>query len=203
MHFDEESKKWDTECRVQRAKKISTEIENYLDKDNNLRALEFGCGTGLISENLTYRFSDILMMDLSEGMIEQLKLKIEKNKIKNMKTWCGDLFQFNDNKKFDVIYTSMVFHHIEDLPKVIKKLYDLLNKEGKLIVVDLCPDNGGFHDEVQDFSGHNGFKLTEMEGLIEEAGLEVIGSKIFYSGMKKSEGKEQPYQLFSMCGIRK
>ncbi|MBE6059406.1 MAG: class I SAM-dependent methyltransferase [Clostridium sulfidigenes] len=203
MHFDEESQKWDTKYRVQRAKKISTEIENYLDKNNNLKALEFGCGTGLISENLTHRFSDILMMDLSEGMIEQLKLKIEKNEIKNMKTWCGDLFQFNDNEKFDVIYTSMVFHHIEDLPKVTKKLHELLNKDGKLVVVDLCPDDGGFHDEVQDFSGHNGFKLTEMERLIEEAGLEVIGSKIFYSGMKKSEGKEQPYQLFSMCGIRK
>jgi len=203
MHFDDESKKWDTEYRVQRAKKISAEIETYLDENNNLKAMEFGCGTGLISENLTHRFSSILMMDLSEGMMEQLKLKIKKNNIRNMKTWCGDLFEFHDNGKFDVIYTSMVFHHIEDLSKVTKKLCELLNKNGKLIVVDLCPDNGGFHDEVQDFSGHNGFKLTEMEGLLEEAGLEVIGSKIFYSGIKKSEGKEQPYQLFSMRGIRK
>jgi len=203
MHFDEESQKWDTNYRVQRAKKISTEIENYLDKDNNLKALEFGCGTGLISENLTHRFSEILMMDLSEGMIEQLKLKIEKNKIKNMKTWCGDLFHFNDNEKFDVIYTSMVFHHIEDLPKVTKKLHELLNKDGKLVVIDLCPDDGGFHDELHGFNGHNGFEIGEMETLLKKAGFQVASSRVFYSGIKENESKDQPYQLFSMCGIKK
>jgi ubiquinone/menaquinone biosynthesis C-methylase UbiE len=203
MYFDNESKKWDTEYRVQRAKKISAEIETYLDKNDNLKALEFGCGTGLISENLNHRFSNVLTMDLSEGMMEQLKFKIEKNNIKNMKTWCGDLFDFHDNEKFDAIYTSMVFHHIEELPRVIKKLCELLNKDGKLIVVDLCPDDGGFHDELHGFSGHNGFKLTEMEGLLKEAGLEVIGSRIFYSGIKENEDSEHPYQLFSICGIRK
>jgi len=78
MHFDEESKKWDTEYRVQRAKKISAEIETYIGENSCLKAMEFGCGTGLISENLTDKFSDILMMDSSEGMIAQLKLKIEK-----------------------------------------------------------------------------------------------------------------------------
>jgi len=203
MYFDDESKKWDTEYRVQRSKKISAEIETYLEEKDNLMALEFGCGTGLISKNLTHRFSSILMMDLSEGMIEQLKLKIKKNNIKNMKAWCGDLFEFHDNGKFDVIYTSMVFHHIEDLSKVIKKLCELLNKNGKLIVVDLCPDDGSFHDEVHGFSGHNGFELTEMESFLKEAGLEVIGSRVFYSGIKENEGKEHPYQLFSMCGIKK
>jgi ubiquinone/menaquinone biosynthesis C-methylase UbiE len=203
MYFDDESKKWDTEYRVERAKKVSAEIETYLEEKDNLRALEFGCGTGLISENLTHRFSSILMMDLSEGMIEQLKLKIEKNNIKNMKTWYGDLFEFHDNGKFDVIYTSMAFHHIEDLPKVTEKLCELLNKNGKLIVVDLCPDDGSFHDEVHGFSGHNGFKLADMEDLLNKGGLEVIGSRVFYSGIKENEGKEHPYQLFSMCGIKK
>ena len=203
MYFDDESKKWDTEYRVERAKKVSAEIETYLEEKDNLRALEFGCGTGLISENLTHRFSSILMMDLSEGMIEQLKLKIEKNNIKNMKTWYGDLFEFHDNAKFDVIYTSMAFHHIEDLPKVTEKLCELLNKNGKLIVVDLCPDDGSFHDEVHGFSGHNGFKLVDMEDLLNKGGFEVIGSRVFYSGTKETEGKEHPYQLFSMCGIKK
>ncbi|WP_346889758.1 class I SAM-dependent methyltransferase [Clostridium sp. UBA1056] len=203
MYFDDESKKWDTEYRVERAKKVSDEIETYLEEKDNLRALEFGSGTGLISENLTHRFSSILMMDLSEGMIEQLKLKIEKNNIKNMKTWCGDLFEFPDSGKFDVIYTSMAFHHIEDLPKVIKKLCELLDKNGKLIVVDLCPDDGSFHDEVHGFSGHNGFKLADMEDLLNKGGFEARGSRVFYSGTKETEGKEHPYQLFSMCGIKK
>lgn len=203
MHFDEESKKWDTEYRVQRAKKISAEIETYIGENSCLKAMEFGCGTGLISENLTDKFSDILMMDSSEGMIAQLKLKIEKNSIKNMKLWCGDLFQFDDNEKFDVIYTSMVFHHVEELPKVIKKLYELLNKDGKLIVVDLCPDDGGFHDEIDGFSGHNGFELTAMSDLLKNAGFEIMESRVFYSGIKENKDDGQPYQLFSMCGIKK
>jgi len=203
MHFDEESKKWDTEYRVQRAKKISAEIETYIGENSGLKAMEFGCGTGLISENLTDRFSNILMMDSSEGMISQLKLKIEKNNVKNMTPWCGDLFQFNDNEKFDVIYTSMVFHHVEELSKVTKKLYELLNKGGKLVVVDLCPDDGGFHNEIDGFSGHNGFELAEMSELLKSTGLEIMGSRIFYSGIKENEDKGQPYQLFSMCGIKK
>ncbi|MEG1255769.1 class I SAM-dependent methyltransferase [Clostridium sp.] len=203
MYFDEKSKQWDTDYRAQRAKKVGIEIESYIGKDKKLRALEFGCGTGLVSSNLTHRFSEILMMDLSEGMIEQLKIKIQENHIDNMKTWCGDVFNFNDEEKFDVIYTSMALHHITEVSGVVKKLYTLLKNNGKLVVVDLCPDGGSFHDEVSDFHGHNGFELSYMEELLREAEFEKISSNVFYTGNKIVEDKPHPYQLFSMCGIKK
>ena len=52
MSFDNYAKTWDTEKRINRAKIISNEISNSIDIHKNYSAMEFGCGTGLVSFNL-------------------------------------------------------------------------------------------------------------------------------------------------------
>ncbi|MEG2288779.1 MAG: class I SAM-dependent methyltransferase [Clostridium sp.] len=203
MYFDEEAKQWDTDYRVQRAKKISKEIENYIISGEGLTALDFGCGTGLISFNLTHKFSEIMLMDLSEGMIEELRIKVKESKITNVNTWCGDVLTFNEDEKFDVIYTSMALHHIIQLPAILKKLYTMLNPSGKIIIIELRKDDGTFHEEIQDYDGHNGFEIKEMEEILESVGLKEISSNVFYSSNKMVGDKLHPYELFSMCGIKK
>lgn len=157
MNFDFEAKNWDDDKRIVRAKLISEEIDRWLGNKINNNAMEFGCGTGLITFNLKNKFKDIMMVDNSAGMIEEVNKKIKNQNANNIRTWCGDIYEIDDKNKYDVIYTSMTLHHIVNINKLLEKLYSLLSLEGELYIVDLVEEDGTFHSSEKDFEGHNRF----------------------------------------------
>ena len=131
MSFDNYAKNWDTEKRIERAKIIANAIINSIDIDNNYSAMEFGCGTGLVSFNIHDKFKSITLVDSSKGMIDIVNSKIDKYKVTNLIPYHLDISNgdFLD-KGYDVIYNSMVLHHIPDTEDIIKKFYKLLNENG-------------------------------------------------------------------------
>ena len=164
--------------------------------------MEFGCGTGLISLNLKKKISEGLMVDSSSKMIKELEQKLVDQNITNIQTYTGDILESDFDRKFDIIYSSMVMHHIKDFQSVIKKLVSYLKTNGKLIIVDLLPDNGEFHREHENFEGHHGFTINEMVSALTEAGLKEVSGRKFYSSYKPVENKKHPYSLFSVVGIK-
>lgn len=203
MYFDNEAIEWDTKYRINRAKKIAKEISSYLDGNKISRAMEFGCGTGLISFNLQGEFDEILLIDLSKGMIEETKKKIEDKNVKNMKTLVKDVLDIESENKYDVIYTSMVLHHILNLKDILDKLLKLLKPNGKLIIVELSKDDGTFHNLDEDFNGYNGFEIKELQDWVKEVGFININGRTFYHSKKQINDKYHDYSLFSICGSKK
>lgn len=201
MDFNTLAKNWDTDLRVKRAEAISAEIESYLGS-GPLEIMEFGCGTGLISFHLKNKKANFLLVDNSQGMIQEVEQKITDSNLKYMKTYCGELKDLETNKKFDVIYTSMVLHHIEDIQSTINLLKNHLKPHGKLIIVDLLPDDGTFHKNSEDFKGHHGFKITQMKDYLEAAGLDNISGRKFYSSYKMVDEVNHPYSLFSIYATK-
>jgi ubiquinone/menaquinone biosynthesis C-methylase UbiE len=94
MDFNIEAINWDNKRRIKRAKTIADEIIKSIKIKEKYHALEFGCGTGLVSFNLIYKFEHITLTDTSKGMIETLNSKIQHYKVKNMKALNVDI---NDN----------------------------------------------------------------------------------------------------------
>lgn len=203
MYFDNEAIEWDTKYRINRAKKIAKEISSYLDGNKISRAMEFGCGTGLISFNLQDKFDEVLLIDLSKGMIEETKKKIEDKNVKNMKTLVKDVLDIESENKYDVIYTSMVLHHILNLKDILDKLLKLLKPNGKLIIVELSKDDGTFHNLDEDFNGYNGFEIKELQDWVKEVGFININGRTFYHSKKQINDKYHDYSLFSICGSKK
>jgi len=173
MFFDDYAKKWDTDRRINRAKIISEEIANSIDINKGCSAMEFGCGTGLISFNLVEKFENITLIDSSKGMIDVVKEKIEKYEVDNMKPYAIDLFNEEIIEKFDVIYTSMVLHHIQDIAGLANKFYTLLNDGGQVIIVDLDKEDGSFHKNEPGFNGHNGFDQEKLKIFLLKKVLEM------------------------------
>lgn len=199
MSFDSDAKNWDTDLRINRAKVIAEEIGKYIDSDKQYSAMEFGCGTGLISFNLHDKFKNITLIDSSQGMIEILNSKISNYKINNMIPYHLDITSSEAlNLNFDVIYNSMVLHHIPDTNEIIKDFYKLLNKEGYLFIVDLDEDDGSFHSNYPEYDGHNGFDQEYLKGILSSAGFKDIESSTFYYGEKRIEEKVVNYSLFLM-----
>ena len=142
------------------------------------------------------------MVDSSSKMIKELEQKLVDQNITNIQTYTGDILESDFDRKFDIIYSSMVMHHIKDFQSVIKKLVSYLKTNGKLIIVDLLPDNGEFHREHENFEGHHGFTINEMVSALTEAGLKEVSGRKFYSSYKPVENKKHPYSLFSVLGIK-
>ncbi|WP_461615537.1 class I SAM-dependent methyltransferase [Clostridium sp. Marseille-QA1073] len=198
MNFDFEAKSWDDDKRIARAKLISGEIDKWLGDKINNNAMEFGCGTGLITFNLRNKFKDIMMVDNSAGMIEEVNKKIKNQNVNNIRTWCGDIDEIDDKNKYDAIYTSMTLHHIVNINKVLEKLYSLLSLEGELYIVDLVEEDGTFHSSEKGFEGHNGFNQNDLMETLKNIGFKDIKNKVFYKGSKVIEERNVDYELFIM-----
>jgi ubiquinone/menaquinone biosynthesis C-methylase UbiE len=202
MGFDTDSLTWDSERRKNRAKLIAEEISKSIQVKKQYTALEFGCGTGLLSFCLKDKFEMITLVDTSKGMIDVLKSKIEKCKMNNMKSYQIDINKNHilPDNSYDIIYTSMALHHIIDTETTIKNLYRLLKKDGYLCIVELDEEDGSFHKEEKDFNGYNGFNQNSLKNLLLEVGFEEVKVNTFYNDRKFVGEIEVKYSLFLMVG---
>jgi ubiquinone/menaquinone biosynthesis C-methylase UbiE len=195
-YFEDNAAAWDTPRRVERAKVIADKIYQAIMPNRNGCALEYGCGTGLISFFLSERLSDITLIDSSAAMIEQFE---KKRKPSNMRAIVGDIvLDANLPQKYNSIYSSMAFHHIKDIADLLIKLYNSLEQGGILCVVDLDKDDGRFHSDEVGFDGHNGFSHCEMYDALCFAGFSNVNIETFYRAQKG----DIAYSLFCASGIK-
>lgn len=202
MNFDIQSITWDDERRKNRAKLIAEEINKLIQIKKQYTALEFGCGTGIISFYLNDKFEMITLVDTSKGMIDVLNSKIETFEINNMKAYQMDINEKHTlpEDSYDVIYTSMALHHIIDTETTIKNLYSLLKSDGYLCIIDLDEEDGSFHKEEKDFNGHNGFNQNALKNVLLEIGFKEVEANTFYEDEKIVEQMKVKYSLFLMAG---
>lgn len=199
MSFDIYAKTWDTDKRIDRARIVANKISSLIQINENSSAMEFGCGTGLVSFNLHDKFKSIALVDSSKGMIDILTSKIDKYGVTNMVPCQLDITKENSlNKKFDAIYNSMVLHHIKDTAGIVKIFYELLNKDGYLCIVDLDKEDGSFHKNYPDFDGHNGFDQEELKNILIDSGFKDIEVSTFFYDEKIIENEKINYSLFLM-----
>lgn len=199
MNFDTIAAHWDDERRMKRAKVIAREIMKTIGPERNRTALEFGCGTGLISMELQGFFQHITLMDSSAGMLAELSRKIKGLGITNMTTLHGDIATsdaFPPFAPFDVIFSSMVLHHVEDIQAALHHIFQLLAPGGCVCIIDLMEEDGSFHAMEKDFNGHNGFNPESLCADFEKAGFRKTASHIFYTDVKPMGDKDIPYSLF-------
>lgn len=190
MDFNAQANHWDTGRRKQRAKQISALIREKLEFTGDEVLLDYGCGTGLISFNLSQGVGTVVGYDSSLQMLEVFNSKIDSNKILST----NSLESYNNH--FDCVVSSMVFHHIMNLDEALDDVYRILKVDGKLLVVDLDLDDGWFHRDELDFKGHNGFERNQFKSLVESHGFACIELETALRDNKRSDDKELQYSLF-------
>jgi ubiquinone/menaquinone biosynthesis C-methylase UbiE len=178
--FDMMATDYDTTERIRIAKIISDAVRESLDDADNKKAIDFGCGTGLVGLNLLKDFKTLLFLDSSPNMIEQINQKIKEFNITNADTLCVDLEKESIiNIRADYIILSQVLLHIMDIEPVLAGLYDMLNDEGHIIIVDFVKNAAVVSDIV-----HNGFVQEELIEVMTKIGFKENKFKPFYTGSK-------------------
>lgn len=195
--FDEAAQNWDSKPgRMEMASKFAHEIITDIEGEKYSSALEYGCGTANVSFVLRDYFQAITLSDNSPGMIDEVKRKISENNIKHFHPLLANVEEKPIKGKFDVIYTNMTLHHIQNIEKVIKELSLLLNPDGMLMIGDLESEDGNFHTFPENQEVHNGFDKIELEKILNNCGLKLYKYHIFHEMERDHTGKVKTYGLF-------
>ena len=174
MDFDAKAKTWDDDpLKTERAGAVAAQIRARVPLTPEMTGFEYGCGTGLLSFALQTDLRQITLADSSDGMLEVLKEKIAAAGIGNMRPVKFDLTtDLLPEERFNLIYSLMTFHHIDDTDRVLRDLHTLLKSPGFLCVADLDSEDGSFHGA--DFEGHKGFDRDELKHRAEQAGFHKV-----------------------------
>ena len=161
--FSDLAKSWNSlPGKHDEAKRFINEVRSNFTITKNLRILDFGCGTGLNGLGFINDVQTVAFLDTSTGMLEQVKTALKELKASNFELYNDDISKIkNSIKPFDIIMTSLSFHHIEDIDSVLQCFYELTNPGGKVFLVDLYPEDGSFHGSMK--VPHNGFDPDELK----------------------------------------
>jgi ubiquinone/menaquinone biosynthesis C-methylase UbiE len=197
-NFDERAKDWDSDPKkIERARTVAEAIRNTTPVTPQMSALEYGCGTGLLSFALQSELGQITLADTSQGMLDVLGEKISAAGVTNMHPAQLDLTTDSPlpSQRFDITYSLMTLHHIEKPKDILKKFHALLAPSGILCIADLDKEDGSFHtDGTTDI--HKGFDRTELQSWVEEIGFTDVKFSTAYEIKKKIGEAEKAFPVF-------
>lgn len=201
--FDNKAAEWDLNpMHLDRSLAIAKEIIKLVPLDKDMRALEYGAGTGITSFMLKDYVKEIVLMDNSVEMVRVTNDKIRSSKARNLKALNFNLEtdEYKDDK-FDLIFTQMVLHHIIDTDNIIKKFYRLLKPGSYLVIADLYEEDGSFHGNG--FNGYKGFNTDSLAAILRNNRFsDIFHSTCFVINRKISENELKQFKVFIMTAKR-
>jgi ubiquinone/menaquinone biosynthesis C-methylase UbiE len=197
-HFDSKARQWDDNPVFrERGLKIADAIRTAVPLHGQMSALDYGCGTGLLSFPLRHELGSILMADSSGGMLEVVNEKIAAEDVRNMSTMKIDFHSDpHPAQRFDLIVTSMTLHHVPDTDHILRVFHDLLNPGGYLCIADLDQEDGSFHGIEVDV--HHGFDRSDLSRRVAQAGFTAPQFQTVFSIAKEHTGGTREYPVFLM-----
>ncbi len=175
--FEEMAKRYDTKERTELAKVIVNAVRPELQNSKPKSLIDYGSGTGLVSLKITDLVDSVLLVDSSEKMLEVAKAKISHKGIHKARVLCSDFTTETRELKTDIVLMSLVLLHIPDTKKILQQLFNVLNEDGKLIIVDFDKNDKVNHPKV-----HNGFLHEQLKKLLSDVGFISTDMRTFYHG---------------------
>ena len=201
-HFDSKARQWDDNPVFrERGLKIAEAVRKAVPLHRHMSALDYGCGTGLLSFPLKDELGAILLADSSGGMLDVVNGKIAAQGVGNMTTLKLDLLADPPpTQRFDLIVTSMTLHHVPDTDHILRVLHDLMNPGGYLCIADLDAEDGSFHGIEVDV--HHGFDRADLGRRAEQAGFADVRFQTVFSIARARETGTRDYPVFLMTARR-
>lgn len=172
--FDDEAATWDDDPgHEERQVAVARAIEEAVDLNPRMRAVDVGGGTGRLSILLADRVSSVVVTDSSAGMVKVARERIEAAGLSDrLRAVQADLTSERLEGSYDVVWSSMAFHHVQDLDGLLRSLAGLLVDSGRLAIADLDEDpDGAFHADKATFDGHHGFDREHLAEQLARAGF--------------------------------
>jgi S-adenosylmethionine-dependent methyltransferase len=177
---------------------------NDLLKNESLRILDAGGGTGFYSIPYAAKGHDVVILDISEKMLEIAESKVSKLGIQDkVEILLGDMEKIEmPDASFDVVFCHLALCHVNEPAKALSEFSRLLRKDG---LFSLIVENKLFYSISKAFQGDvsealrrlkenkltvtvpelgrlRTFERNELLALLERVGLKpvrILGLRIF------------------------
>ena len=176
--FNHKAETFDSPKNIFLANLVCQAIEKQIDFLSDKKILDFGGGTGLLALPLAQQAKSVTLVDISEKMLEQARLKAEQQDIKNIQFLEQDLLVNPLEQQFDLIVVSRVLHHMPDLDATLAMFHHHLRENGQVLIADF----------VKTDTNHHGFDLAELETKLAQFGFSSIDSQILYRAEELFQG---------------
>lgn len=189
-HFNHRAESFDSPKNQFLAELIRKNIEKQMHDLSSKSILDFGGGTGLISLPLAKKVNSVTLVDISDKMLEQARIKVKNQKLENLHLIQQDLVLKPLVQTFDLIIVSRVLHHMPHLDSSLAMFKEHLTLGGQLFIADYTVPDGENH----------GFIISELEETLKNHGFSDIQTQILYSS--DNLFLDKPSQLFLTSAIR-
>ncbi|MDK7102841.1 class I SAM-dependent methyltransferase [Streptococcus mitis] len=176
--FNHKAETFDSPKNIFLANLVCQVVEKQLDILSDKEILDFGGGTGLLTLPLAKQAKSVTLVDISEKMLEQARLKAEQQDIKNIQFLEQNLLANSLEQEFDLIVVCRVLHHMPDLDAAFSLFHQHLKEDGQLLIADFTKTE----------ANHHGFDLAELEKQLIEHGFSSVHSQILYSAEDLFQG---------------
>lgn len=159
--------------------KIIEKTINRLKISDNV--LDYGCGTGTAAIEIAGSVKTVNGIDISSKMIETAKGKTVERNVKNIDFAQTTIFDEKlETGSFDVILCFHLLHLVEDTPKVMQRINELLKPGGLIISATPCI-KGTFLGVLLSLVSKIGlippitsFKISELEDLMTDGNFGIV-----------------------------
>ena len=164
--WDEYAQSWDANPSVvEYADKAFQTLQENVRLDG-VRVLDFGAGTGLLTQRLHPQAKQLVALDGSEKMLQVLAGKtLEKVSIID-ELLTPQLIETHPllQEKFDLILASSALAFVDNYPQTLTLLASLIKENGKLVQWDWLK---------QESEDGKGFSVRQIESAYQESGLKL------------------------------
>ena len=176
--FNHKAETFDSPKNIFLANLVCQAVEKQINVLSDKEILDFGGGTGLLSLPLAKQAKSVTLVDISEKMLEQARLKAEQQDIKNIQFLEQDLLEKPLKQEFDLIVVCRVLHHMPDVDVALSLFHQYLREGGQLLIADFT--------KIE--ANHHGFELVELENKLAHFGFSSVHSQILYSAEDLFQG---------------
>lgn len=199
QRFDVIAADWDeSPTRRALALGVAAAIEATIPLQPNWEAMEYGCGTGLVGAALAPRLGRLLACDVSPAMLSVLERKVRAASLDHVQTRALDLTsEAPPEERFDLIFSSMTMHHIQDVAALVRTFRTMLKPAGWLALADLDAEDGSFHGDDVPGVMHHGFDRANLQAVLRDAGFVEASARTAHTVNKTAaDGKVKHYPIF-------
>ena len=195
--FNAKAAEWDDDPkRVRMGQGVAQAMLDALQPSGREQALEFGAGTGILTTLMAPRLARVTALDSSSGMLGVLRRKCADSHLANVDAVEGSVPEQLPDQRFDLVYSSMTLHHVEDVPGLLRALADHVQPGGHVALADLDVEDGGFHREAQGVV-HHGFAREAVDRWLRDAGFDDVRFSTAYTMQREgARGATRDYPIF-------
>lgn len=201
--FDHAAATWDEQpVRITLALAIAQTIIAQTPVRPDMTAVDYGCGTGLVTLALQPAVQRIIGVDSSPAMLAKLQEKIAALGVTNVETRLLDLATQPppNDAPADLIVSAMTLHHIAEIPRLLAALVQWLRPGGYLALADLDSEDGSFHRDPTDVH-HHGIDRAGLTAQLTTLGCDEVNAVTAHViARPDATGTLRQYPVFLVSG---